>query len=253
MSDSGGPWRRATPPPEPPRRARPGLWLWLWLGLLAGVGCLFLLVAWLMPAERGDMDWAQALRLFGLLALVSSGLVSARRFDLSATVRTVAGWAAIFLVAVTAYALRFDVVHLARRVGGALAPAHGVADGPRGLVIERGDDGAFDVIGRVNGAPVRFVVDTGATEIVLSPADAERAGLHPRADSFDLPSQTANGVGYGAPATVDTLSVGPIQMAGVPVSINKAPKGVSLLGMTFLRWLESFEVRDDRLYLRGRP
>src|SRR5579859_3063111 len=99
MSDGRGPWSPAPLPPKPPRSARPGLWLWL--GLLAGTGGLFLLVAWLLPADRGDTDWSQALRLFGVLALVSSGLVSARRFDLSRTARMVAAWAAIFVVAVT--------------------------------------------------------------------------------------------------------------------------------------------------------
>lgn len=250
MSDSRGPWSPAPPPPQPPRRARLGLWLWL--GVLAATGGVFLLAAWLLPADRGDMDWSQALRLFGLLALVSSGIVSARSFDLSRTARMAAGWVAIFLVAVTAYALRGDAVRLALEVGQALVPAHAVADGPRGLAIGRGDDGAFDVIGEVNGAPVRFVVDTGSTDIVLSPADAERAGVRASQDAFYLPSQTANGVGYGAPATAASLSVGPIRMTDVPVSINKAPMGVSLLGMTFLRRLDSFEVRDDRLYLRGR-
>jgi aspartyl protease family protein len=226
--------------------------LWIWLALLAGTGGAFLLAAWLLPADRGDTDWTQALRLFGVLALVSSGLVSARRIDFSATARMAGGWAAIFIVAVTVYALRDDAMRVALKVGQALVPAHGVAAGPRGLVIGRGDNGAFYVIGEVNGAPVRFVVDTGSSDIVLSPADAERAGLHPLAGSFSQPSQTANGVGYGAPTTVDSLSVGPIRMTDVPVSINRAPMGVSLLGMSFLRRLESFEVRDDRLYLRGR-
>ncbi|HLZ82688.1 MAG TPA: TIGR02281 family clan AA aspartic protease [Caulobacteraceae bacterium] len=229
MSDSPGPWSPAPPPPKPPRRARLGLWLWL--GLLAGTGGLFLLAAWLLPADRGDADWSQALRLFGLLALVSSGLASARTIDFSRTARMVAGWAAIFVVAVTAYALRGDAVRLARRVGQALIPAHAMADGPHGLVIGRGDNGAFEVIGEVNGAPVRFVVDTGSTDIVLSPADAERAGVRPAADAPDVPSQTANGVGYGAPATAASLSVGTIRMTDVPVSINKAQMGVSLLGM----------------------
>lgn len=250
MSEPQSPWARPTPPPEPPRRGRVGLWLWL--GLLAVVGGALLLAAALLPAERGDMDWTQALRLFGVLALVSSGLVSARRLDFSRAARMAAGWAAIFLVVVTAYVLRDDIARVAGRVGQALVPAHGVADGPRGLVIGRGDDGAFYVIGKVNGAPVRFVVDTGSTDIALSPADAERAGLHPGDDAFSLPSQTANGVGYGAPATVDSLTVGPIRMTDVPVTINKTPMGASLLGMAFLRRLESFEVRGDRLYLRGR-
>jgi aspartyl protease family protein len=250
MSDPPGPWARPARPPEPPRRRRLGFWLWL--GLLAGAGGAFLLAAWLLPADRGDMDWTEALRLFGILALVSSGLVSARRVDFSATARIVAGWAAIFAVAVSAYAWRGDIGRLAGELGQALIPARAGADGPRGVVIGRSDDGAFYVIGKVNGAAVRFVVDTGSTDIVLSPADAARAGLNPAADAFSLPSQTANGVGYGAPATADSLEVGSIRLTDVPVQVNRTPMGASLLGMAFLRRLESFEVRDDRLYLRGR-
>jgi aspartyl protease family protein len=250
MSEPDGPWKSPRPPPRAPRR-HTRLGLGLWLGLLAATGAAFLLLAWLAPAERGGMDWAEALRLFGVLAVVSSGLASVRRFNFSGTVRVVAGWLGIFLVAVTAYALRDDVARVALKVRTALIPGYAVAQSPRSLVIGRGEGETFNVVGQVNGAPVRFVVDTGSTEIVLSQADAQRAGLRPAEMTYSRPSQTANGVGYGAMTTVDSLAVGPIRMTDVPVSINKAPMSVSLLGMPFLKRLDSFEVRGDQLFLRG--
>jgi aspartyl protease family protein len=224
----------------------------LWLGLLAVIGGGFLLLAWLLPADRGESDWGQALRLFGVLALVTSGLARVRRINLSATARVVAGWLAIFLIAVTAYALRDDALHVALKVRTALIPAYGVADSPRSMVIGRGEGEAFYVVGKVNGVAVRFIIDTGSTDIVLSPSDARRVGLYSSDLTYSRPSETANGVGYEAMATVSNLAVGPIRMADVPVSINKAPMGASLLGMPFLKRLDSFEVRGDQLFLRGR-
>ena len=108
------------------------------------------------------------------------------------------------------------------------------------------------MVGQVNGAPVRFMIDTGSTDIVLSPDDAGRVGLHPADAAFSRPTETANGVGYGAAVTIDSLAAGPIRLTDVPVSINKAPMSTSLLGMPFLKRLDSFEVRGDQLFLRGR-
>ena len=251
MSEPEGPWRApSSPPPASPGRSRRGLWLWL--GLLAAVGVLLLSAARFLPFERETTDWTEAVRLFGILALVSSGLASARRFDLGATARIMVGWTAIFALTVTAYAFRDDALRLALRARSALIPAYALQDSPHSLVVSRGEGDAFYVIGQVNGAPVRFLIDTGSTDIVLSPADAERAGLTPTGRAFDRPSETANGVGYGAAATADSLSVGPIRLSRVPVSINQAPMSASLLGMPFLQRLESFEVRGDRLFLRGR-
>jgi len=224
----------------------------LWLGLLAGVGGLFLLMSWLMPAERGDLDWTEAFRLFGVLALVSSGLARVRKVNLGATARIVAGWAAIFLVAVTAYAFRDDAARLARRVATALVPDHAIAGSANAMVIGRGEGDGFYVVGQVDGVQVRFVIDTGSTDILLSPADAQRIGLSPEAADFARPSETANGVAFSAAARVRDLTVGPIHLADVPVSISKTPMSVSLLGMPFLNRLDSFEVKGDQLFLRGR-
>ena len=250
MSEPDGPWSGAPRSDEPRRTTKLGMGLWL--GLLAGVGALFLLLAWLLPADRGDTDGSEALRLFGTLALVTSGLARVRRIDLGATARIVAGWLAIFLVAITAYALRDDALHVALRLRSALLPGHAVASSAHTLVIGRGEGDGFFVVGRVNGAPVRFMIDTGATDILLSPADAERAGLHPADLAYSRPSETANGVSFDASATVNNLAVGPIRMSDVPVEVNKAPMDASLLGMPFLKRLDSFEVRGDQLFLRGR-
>jgi len=248
MADLDGPWGGPTPPPTPRRRSRRGLILWSAL-LAAAVG-LFILLAYAFPGQLSGQDWARALGLFGLLALVSRGILAARHVRLAATVRYIAIWAAIFAVGVAGYVFRDDLADGLARMRSALAPAQAAPGAGRSLVVGRAEDNAFYVMGEVDGAPVRFLIDTGASDIVLSPADAERAGLGGPGLRFSSAGETAGGVAFGAPATVRRLSVGPIRLADVPVFINQKPMGVSLLGMPFLRRLGSFEVRGDQLFLR---
>jgi aspartyl protease family protein len=251
MADGDGPWGGEQPPRLPARRPKTGLFLWLGLLALSGVALIWL--SHLVPGQIGGSDGFEIVRLFGLLALVSSGLVAARRIDFGATARRAALWAAIVMVLCLGYAFRDDAVVAALRLRAAMFPEFAVADTPRSVVIGRSVDGGFYVMGEVNGARVRFLVDTGATEIVLSPADAARAGLDTAKMEFSHPNETANGVGYGARTIVERLAVGPIRLADVPVAVNQAPMSASLLGMPFLQRLESFEVRGDELILHGKP
>lgn len=246
-----GPWGPEQPPAPPARRLsiRPGAFIWL--GLLAGAGLLVFLLSILVPGQTpSGEDNFSVMRLLGLAALVSSGLLTVRRIDLGKAARGAAIWAAIVILLVIGYADRGDIIDVGDKLRAALFPAFAVSRSPREMVVGRSEGGAFFVMAEVNGAPVRFLIDTGSSEIVLSPADAARA--HVNTAGATLPSETANGVGYGAVATVDSLAVGPIRMTGVPVAVNRAPMSESLLGMSFLRRLESFEVRGDEMILKGK-
>ena len=256
MQDYGGPWGGPLdgpdpePVPTPPRRVRAGLWIWLGLIGLALGG--FSLLAWLMPGQLHGDDWTDAARLFGLLALISSGLVFARRIEIGRTLRYLSLWSVIGLVAVTAYVFRDDAMAMALKVRGAVLPAYAVSTAPHAMVVSQAEDGHFYIMGQVNGQAVRFLVDTGSSDVVLSPDDARRLGITPDAAQFNHPVATANGVGFGAAATAATLKVGDIQMARVPVSVNQAPMSASLLGMSFLHRLDSFEFKGSQLTLRWR-
>src|SRR3546814_9980137 len=107
--------------------------------------------------------------------------------------------------------------------------------------VRAGAGGHFVVTATVNGVPVDFLIDTGASDIVLSPADAQRLGYSPDNLGFTRQYVTANGIGRGAPIRIDSLAVGPIVYAGLPASFTEAQMVASLSGMTFLRRLESSE------------
>lgn len=250
MPKAGGPWERPeaqSHEPPPPGRHR---WL-IWLGLLAAVGAGIwgLTLAFPGAVSTGE-DWAWVARGLAMVALVSTAILVPGRIRWAQGARHLGLWLAVVAVIAVAAAYRTELGGVANRVRAGLSSSYPVAVTAREMVVTQADGGGFLVMGAVNGQKVRFLIDTGASEIILSPADAERIGLDPRALRYDRPAETANGVGYGARFTVDELKVGSISLADVPVMVNQAPMSSSLLGMSFLSRLESFQVRGDRLYLR---
>ena len=101
----------------------------------------------------------------------------------------------------------------------------------------------------MNGVALRFLVDTGASDVVLGPADARRLGFDVAALDYSRRYRTANGVVFGAPVTLDRVRVGPIALDDVRASVNGAEMARSLLGMSFLGRLKGYEVSDDVLTL----
>jgi aspartyl protease family protein len=248
MADFEGPWGAAAQPPPPRPRLRLGLVLWLMLR--AAAAGIIALLAWLFPGQLAGRDWAWALGLFGFLAMISRGALTAGRSQLAATARYAAIWVAIIALGLGGYVFRDDLAEAAARLRSAIIPGYAAPGARQAVVVGRAEDGAFYVMAQVDGAPVRFLIDTGASDIVLSPGDAQRAGLGVGALRYSSAGETAGGTAFGAPATVRRLSVGPIALSDVPVFINQRPMGFSLLGMPFLRRLRSFEVRGDQLFLR---
>ncbi len=124
-----------------------------------------------------------------------------------------------------------------------------VADGWNRITIPADPRGHFLVEAEVNGTPVTFLVDSGASSVVLSPEDARRIGLTPDRLRFTERYRTANGTVRAAPVELREIRIGQLAQRFVPASINEAPIGVSLLGMSFLGRLESWSVEGGRLAL----
>jgi aspartyl protease family protein len=249
-----GPWSH---PPEPspvsaPRspRLRFTRGFFIWAGIVGGAIGVFAGLQLLFPGQLSGTDQAYALQMMGWLALVSSGVVFSRRMRLGEVARHLGLWAAIAGVAILGYSFRGEAAAAFQRVRGELIPALAVPTGDHTMTITAADDGGFYVMGQVNGAVVRFAIDTGANGVLLSPADAARAGVDVDGLKFVSPGETANGVGYMAPITIGALNVGQIRLANVPAEVDKAPMSSSLLGMAFLKRLDSFEVKGDQLTLR---
>src|SRR3546814_1068496 len=104
----------------------------------------------------------------------------------------------------------------------------------------------------VNGTPITFLVDTGASAIYLTPGDAARLGWTPLRLTYSERYSTASGVVHAAPVPLRSLRIGQLALYDLPASVGDESTSVSLLGMSFLKRLESYEVRGDRLILSWR-
>ena len=195
-------------------------------------------------------DWSTIGVQLGFAALIAASLFS-RRLKFGDTARYVAIWTGLLAMLAVGYAYRTEIAEAGLRIRADLIPAYAQKSGAHDLVLGQDASGGYSVIGEVDGQKVNFMVDTGASDIVLSPADAKRLGVDEAKLDFARQFETANGIGQGAAYTVSSLVVGPITFHKVEVSINRAPMSSSLLGMAFLKRLKSFEVKDGRLYLRG--
>jgi aspartyl protease family protein len=124
----------------------------------------------------------------------------------------------------------------------------------RAVQIARGQTGEFALLAKVNGVKTPMVIDTGATSVVLTYETAKAAGLPLELLEYDVDVETAGGHTRAARLTLDRLAIGKLVERSVPALV--VPHGqmkTNLLGMSFLDRLESWEVRADRLMLRGYP
>jgi aspartyl protease family protein len=116
--------------------------------------------------------------------------------------------------------------------------------------IRRAPDGLFYIDAVVNGAPIRFLIDTGATMIVLTKEDAARAGVMPTAAAFDQSAKTAGGDTAMARIRLARLSVGQSIDFDVPAAVAQSNLGVSLLGASWITQLGSVTIAGDRMLLQ---
>lgn len=248
MQDENDPWKRDSDE----QSSGSSLGFVLWVGLLVSVGLGIWLLSSLFPGQLstdGDSS-LEIVRLVGLLALVSSGLLLVRRINVGEVVRNIAVWVGLAALVMVGYSFRAELEQIYYRVSGELVPSRAVSLGEDELVIAESTDGHFYIDGRANGQRVRFLIDTGASGVTLSPRDASRIGVDLDRLQFTQRFETANGIGFGAAYRLDSMSMGPFVFTDVPVSINSAEMGTSLLGMSVLERLDSFEFRDGKLYLR---
>ncbi|CAA0078961.1 Uncharacterised protein [Halioglobus japonicus] len=123
-------------------------------------------------------------------------------------------------------------------------------DGFREVVLQRNKFGHYVTSGKINGSPVTFMLDTGATGVAIPSSVASRLGLR-RGNAF--PTQTANGMSTSYAATLSSISVGDIELYDVPAGITPGLQTEEiLLGMSFLKHIE-FTQRGDTLILRQVP
>ncbi len=161
-------------------------------------------------------------------------------------------WCLAGALVFVSYSFRDEAAWVLDRVRGDLSPGTGYAESDRGISFRARRDGHFVIEALADGIPLRMMVDTGASDVVLSPADAGRLGIDTSSLAFVRPYETANGVVLGAPVTLGQLRIGPVVVANLRASVIGTPLETSLLGMSFLSRTGGWEVRGDSLTLFAR-
>ncbi len=119
-----------------------------------------------------------------------------------------------------------------------------------GAQLAKGADGHYWAQADVNGHPVHFLVDTGASFVALTRQDAVQLGLNPTALTYDAPVVTANGKTSAARVQLDYVSVSGVRVDHVPAMVIADGLSTSLLGMSYLERLSRFEATPTSLTLQ---
>ncbi|MBF0584078.1 MAG: TIGR02281 family clan AA aspartic protease [Magnetococcales bacterium] len=159
-------------------------------------------------------------------------------------------WSAFLLLMVVFYTVRVDMERLAKRTLAAVMPGMGFAEQPGSMSFYRASDGHFHVEALINGKAVRFLVDTGASDVMLAPKVAAALGFDVATLNFSKIYHTANGQVRGAPVVLRRFQIGGLVLENLPASVNGAEMKDSLLGMRFFNRLEGFEVQQEVLTIR---
>jgi aspartyl protease family protein len=232
---------------------------WIALTLLS-VGALYLLLSNDVDALTGlsQDKLAQFVAGVSILVFLSSGILASYRGHAARAARHALDWSLFFLLLVAVYSYRFELLTFIGRIANELTP-EGVQisvaeDNGRGrsVRIRRQWNGHFIARAAVNGRTVNMLIDTGASTVVLRAEDARKAGLDISRLHFSVPVQTANGQSFAAPVRLNNVSIGPVSLVRVDALVARPGSlQTSLLGMSFLSRLRSYEFSGNYLTLRS--
>lgn len=176
-----------------------------------------------------------------LLAALAGYFFTAFRRHPARSLQQIMVWALIVLGLVAVFGMWDDI----RK---SFVPQQSVMTDGR-IEAPLGPDGHYYLTAQVNGVPLRFVVDTGATDIVLTRRDAERAGIDTAGLAFIGSANTANGTVATAPVRIATMDLGPIHDRNLRAVVNRGEMDTSLMGMSYLTRFAKVEFDRDRLVL----
>jgi aspartyl protease family protein len=226
----------------------------LWV-LLLGLGLALLVL--IIRHDDGTVaglethDFASLAIMVALLIFFGGFVLAMFRYRFRQALEAAVFWVLIALFLAAGYSYRAELREIGERILSELVPGRAAQRGTS-VEITRARSGDFQVATVVNGAHVPMVLDTGASAVVLTQDAAKAAGLPLEFLAYNVNIETANGRTRAASVTLDRVAVGSILERKVPALVAQPGQlRTSLLGMSFLNRLQSWEVRGDRLVMRG--
>lgn len=222
------------------------------LGII-GIGAIALMINHDQGSVLGiENNKFASLIFYGAWGTIFATAILPRRGNIKQIAGNLLIWLAILLILMAGYAYRYELQDIGSRVSGGLIPGSPISsqtvDGRRQIMVVRSNNGHYEIDGAVNGKSIRFLVDTGASIVVLNSRDAKQAGIDVENLRYGSPVSTANGVTTAAKVVVKEISIGTITRENLRIMVAQ-PGALreSLLGMNFIDTLWGFEIRGDRL------
>jgi aspartyl protease family protein len=226
---------------------------WIAIALAVAVAVLLARQSEDLTGPFSNAEMASLVYKVGLIVLVGGAVLAVFRQNVSQALLSALAWAVIGCVLVLVYTYRFELTEIGDRVLVELVPGRAATHG-RTVEFARANTGDFRIGAEINGQRIAMVLDTGASSVVLTQDAAKKAGLPLEFLKYSVNVETANGHTLAAPVTLDRVAVGGIVEREVPALIAQpGALKLSLLGMSFLNRLQSFEVRGSTVLMRGYP
>lgn len=188
-----------------------------------------------------DGDQISRLMYLGILLVVLLGWALVEyRGKLGLAARSALAWGMIFLGAMAGYGLWGDI-------RSSILPVQAVAEGGK-IKVPRAEDGHYYLTLTIDGTKVKFLADTGATNVVLSDFDARRLGIDLDGLAYLGQAETANGTVLTAEVSIRNVELGPFYDARITASVTNGAMEGSLLGMNYLG-LYRIEIDRDKMIL----
>lgn len=185
-------------------------------------------------------DFGSLVYLALLVTAIGGYTVLRYRGRLGEMLQHAALWGLIIIGVVAAIGLWGDIRHT-------VTPVQRVQNGV--IEVPRAPDGHYYVTAEVNGAPIRMILDTGATDLVLSHEDAEAAGIDLAGLTYFGQAATANGRVRIAPVRLDSIELGPVVDRNFRAFVSEGEMPGSLMGMAYLQNFSRIEIENGALVL----
>jgi aspartyl protease family protein len=213
QDDHPSPWGRPNqgkpPPSQPPIRR-------FVIGAIA-VAIFIFFIVWILSNDAlSQISGASLIYDILLLGLVGAGLIGHVISEPGQALRNIAGWIIICGIIAIGYSLWNGTGRLASEFNPSKGNVEGDAISFRADMI-----GHYMITAKVNGRDIDFMVDTGASHVVLSVKDALKVGYNVNQLSFNLPISTANGNAFAAPVKINVIEVGPSDLKVLMVRLIK--------------------------------
>lgn len=189
-----------------------------------------------------DFDTGRLIYLIVLLVMVAGWFFMQSRDGLNKTLQYAAVWGMIFIGGAAAVGLWQDISNSSPNAQISLSETGQI-------IVPRARDGHYYLTAEINGADLRFVVDTGATDMVLTQADAARAGLNIDDLNYLGRANTANGEVRTAFVWLDQVTLGAVTDRNVSAVVNQGQMDQSLMGMGYLQRWGRIEIAGGKLIL----